>query len=87
MSWPAAAAPVFGGAPVRLGGGTLDAGNLRISVPNQLLLDGMFVADPFGQWPHRSRSCRRRPIGRASGDIRVGGRFQAMKTVDIRAPT
>jgi hypothetical protein len=41
---------------------------------------------PFGQRPHRMGTCRRRRSD-AKGDIRVSGRFQAMKTVDIGRPT
>ncbi|MEY4181071.1 MAG: hypothetical protein RLY70_4646, partial [Planctomycetota bacterium] len=77
------ATPVFGGAPVRLGGGTLDAGNLRIAVPNQLLLDGMFGAIRSANG--RIESDMQTATIDAKGDIRLSGRFQAMKTIDIRA--
>ncbi|MFM7073305.1 MAG: hypothetical protein ACKO38_16075, partial [Planctomycetota bacterium] len=77
------ATPVFGGAPVRLGGGTLDAANLRIAVPNQLLLNGMFGAIRAANG--RVESDMQSATIDAKGDIRIGGRFQAMRTIDIRA--
>ncbi len=74
--------PVFGGSPVRLSGGTLNAPEIHITLAGDAVLDGMVgeLRSSGGQIVSDVQNV----TVRTPADVRLGGRFEIMQTLDVR---